>query len=95
MDAKTKTPWPSFSGLWSLLWRAARLAPFAIVAGGVWLVTWPLLILLPVWEILYLYAHNWLWASILPVVWMALFIFARSRWFKASRKDFPNDQENV
>jgi len=95
MDEQTKTPWPSFSALWSMLWRAVLLAPFAIVAGGVWLVTWPLLILLPVCEILNLYAHDWLWASVLPLVWMALFFFACSRWFKADRNDFPNEQENV
>jgi hypothetical protein len=95
MGEQTKTPWPSFSALWSLLWRAVLLMPFALVAGGVWLATWPLLIILPGCEILYLYAHDWLWASVLPVVWMGLFFFARSSWFKANRKDFPNEQENI
>jgi len=66
-----------------------------MVCGGIWLVAWLLLILLPVCEILYLYAHDWLWASIAPVVWVLLFLLTRTKWFKTDRKDFPNEQENV
>src|ERR1035438_641457 len=94
-DKRTKAPWPSVSALWSLLWRAVVLTPLAIVCGGIWLVTWPLLIILPVCEIFCLSEQDWLWASIAPVVWVLLFLFKRSRVFKADRRDFPNDQENV
>jgi hypothetical protein len=94
-NKQTKTPWPSAGALWSLLWRSVVLAPFAMVCGGIWLATWPLLIILPVCEFFYLIDHDWLWASIAPVVWILLFLFTRSRWFKADRRDFPNDQENV
>jgi len=48
---QTKTPWPSVSALWSLLWRSVVFAPFAIIFGGIWLVIWPLLIILPFCEI--------------------------------------------
>ena len=92
---QVKTPWPSVSALCSLLWRAVALAPFAIVPGVVWLVTWPLLVLLPVCEIFCLYEEDWVCASIAPVVWVSLFLFSRSRWFKADRRDFPNERENV
>jgi hypothetical protein len=92
---QTRTPWPSFGALWSLLWRAVLFTPFALVFGGIWLMVWPLLIILPVCEILYLYAHDWLWASITPAVWVLLFLLTRCRWFRADRRDFPNDQENV
>ena len=95
MGKQSKTPWPSFSALWSLLWRAVLLMPFALIAGGFWLMTWVLLILLPFCEIILLLNHDWLWASGVPVIWVALFIFMRFRWFKAHRKDFPNEQENV
>ena len=95
MGEQTKIPWPSFSALWSLLWRAVLLTPFAIVAGGLWLVTWPLLILLPFCEIILLLNHDWLWAGVVPVIGIVLFIFTRFRWFKTNRKDFPNEQENI
>lgn len=95
MDKRTKTSWLDFGALWSLLWRAVLLTPFAMVTGGLWLVTWPLLILLPVCEIFYLYNHDWLWAAIAPVVWLVLFFLARSRWFKVDHKDFLNEQENI
>jgi hypothetical protein len=78
-----------------LLWRAVVFTLFALVFGGIWLVAWPLLIILPFCEIFYLSEHNWLWASIAPVVWVLLFLFTRFRWFKADRRDFPNEQENV
>jgi hypothetical protein len=32
---------------------------------------------------------------VVPVIWIGLFIFTRFRWFKADRRDFPNDKENV
>jgi hypothetical protein len=95
MSKQNKTPWPCFSALWSVLWRAVLLMPFAIFAGGLWLMIWPLLILLPFCEILFLLNHEWLEAGIVPLIWIALFIFTRFCWFKANRKDFPNEQENV
>jgi hypothetical protein len=92
---QAKTPWPSVGALWSLLWRAVVFAPFALVFGGIWLVVWPLLIILPFCEIFYLIEDHWLWASITPVVWVLLFLLTHCNWFKADRKDFPNEQENV
>jgi len=92
---QNRTPWPSLSALWSLLWRAVVFTPFAIVFGGIWLLVWPLLIILPVCEIYFLSEHAWLWASIAPVIWVLLFRLTRFSWFKADRKDFPNDQENI
>jgi len=50
---------------------------------------------LPFCEIFYLIEDDWLWASITPVVWFLLFLLTRCNWFKADRKDFPNEQENV
>jgi hypothetical protein len=88
-------PRPSVSALWSLLWRAVVFAPFALVFGGIWLVVWPLLIILPFCEIFYLIEDHWLWASITPVVRVLLFLLTHCNWFKADRKDFPNEQENV
>jgi len=95
MSEQSKIPWPSLSALWSLLWRAVLLAPFAMLAGGLWLISWPLLIVLPACEILDLFNHDWLWTSILPPIWLGLFFLVRSKWFKPNRKDFPNEQENV
>jgi hypothetical protein len=95
VSEQNKTPWPSLSALWSLLWRAVLLTPFAMLAGGLWLISWLLLIVLPILEILYLLNRDWLWASIMPPIWIGLFFLVRSRWFRAYRKDFPNDQENV
>jgi hypothetical protein len=91
MREQTKTPWPSLSASWSLLWRAVLLTPFALIVGGIW----PMLILLPFCEIIYLINQDWLWASVLPPIWLGLFFMVRSKWFKADRRDFPNDQENV
>jgi len=95
MHVRTKTPWPSASGLWSLLWRSFLLAPFAMVFGVFWLITRPLLVILPFYEVYLLTEKSWLPASITPLVWIMLFLLTRSSWFKADRRDFPNDQENV
>jgi hypothetical protein len=94
-NKQTRTAWPSIGALWSLLWRSVVFAPFAMVCGGIWLTAWPLLIILPICEMLNLIDHDWLWASIVPFLWILLFFFTRSHWFKANRKDFPNQQENV
>jgi len=94
-EGNVKTPWPSAGALWSLLWRSVVWSPFALVAGAVWLLTWPLLILLPICEVPYLLGHDWFAASMLPPIWLVLFFFSRSQWFKASRQDFPNERENV
>jgi hypothetical protein len=66
-----------------------------MVFGVIWVITVPLLLILPVVEACLLFTESWLYASIVPVVWILLFLFMRSRWFKAERQDFPNDQENV
>ena len=95
MRERAKTPWPSTGALWSLFWRSVVWTPFALVAGTVGLLTWPLLILLPICEVLYLFSRDWRTAAIIAPVWLTLFLFARSKWFKASRRDFPNEQENV
>lgn len=95
MHTQTKTPWPSVGALWSLFWRALVLTPLAAVFGLVWAGTWPLLIALPLYEVYFLGERAWFWTAIVPVIWVLLFLFARSRWFNADRKDFPNDQENV
>jgi len=91
MRKRTKTPWPSLSALWSLFWRAVLLTPFALIVGVIWL----MLILLPFCEIIYLINHDWLWASVLPPIWLGLFFLVRSKRFKADRRDFPNEQENI
>ena len=92
---QARTPWPSFSALWSLLWRAVLFTPFALVFAGIWLMVWLLLVILPFCEIIILLNHDWLRAGVVPLIWIALFIFTRFfprfRWFKADRKDFPND----
>jgi hypothetical protein len=96
MRQPIKTPWPSAAAWWSLLWRAVVLTPFAAVFGVVWAMTWPLLILgLPVGEVYFLSGRQWLGAALVPAIWVLFFRFARSRWFKADRTDFLNDQENV
>jgi hypothetical protein len=90
-----QTPCPSVSVLWSLLWRAVVLTPFAAVFGVLWVAAKPLLFVLPICEVCYLWNGDWLFASIVAAVWLMLFLFTRSRWFKADRRDFPNEQENV
>jgi len=86
---------PALGALWSLLWRAVLLTPFMMLFGVIWVIVWPLLFLLPVCEACYLWNGDWLFASIVVAVWLLLFLFTRSRWFKADRRDFPNDQENI
>jgi hypothetical protein len=86
---------PALAGLWSLLWRAVLLTPLAIIFGIIWVMARPLLFLLPICGFCYLWEHDWLFASIVAVVWILLFCFTRSTWFKMDRKDFPNEQENV
>jgi len=54
-----------------------------------------MLILLPCCEIDYLSNQDWLRASVLPPLWLGLLFLVRSKWLKADRRDFPNDQENV
>lgn len=96
MRQHIKNPWPSAAAFWSLLWRAVVLTPLAAAFGVVWGMTWPLLILvLPVWEICFLRERQWLGAAIVPAIWVLFFRFTRSRRFKAGRRDFLNDQENV
>lgn len=46
-------------------------------------------------EACHLWEHDWLFASMAAVVWISLFGFTRSTWFKMDRKDFPNEQEIV
>jgi len=95
MSSQATKTGSSLQGIWSLIWRATVLAPLAAVFGVIWLMTWPLLIILPVGEIYYLSQSNWLWTAVTPVVWLALYFFRRSRWFPRNRRDFPNEQENV
>ena len=86
----------SGAALWSLFWRAVVLTPFAVAFGIIWALKWPLLILvLPAWEIYFLVEQEWFWAAIMLVSWLLFFLVTRSRWLKADRRDFPNDQENV
>jgi hypothetical protein len=82
-------------GLWSLFWRAILLTPFALVFSVIWLLVWTLLFLLPVCGLYCLWTGDWLSASIATAVCVSLFLLTRSRWFKADRRDFPIDQENV
>jgi|ERR1019366_907303 hypothetical protein len=86
---------PALAGLWSLLWRAVLLTPFAIIFGVVWVVARPLLFLLPICGVYYLWERDWFFASIVATVWVLLFCLTRSKWFKMDRRDFPNEQENV
>ena len=95
MVTPVKTRWPLLVGLWSLLWRAVLLTPFAILLSSIWLIALLLVWILPVCEVFCLYAGEWFWAAIYPLIWIPLFLVTRTRWFKGDRKDFLNGEENI
>ena len=95
MQTEFKVPTPSGSALWSLLWRAVLLTPFAVAFSVVWLLVWSVLLSLPVLEISYLLNHEWLSAIAALMIWGLAFWLRRLPWFHCDRHNFPNDQENI
>jgi len=95
MVGRAKILGPEAGAMWSLFWRAVLLTPLVMIVGGIWLFTWPLLIILPMVECFYVSEHAWFRAAGVAVAWLILFLLARSGWFKVDRKYFPNEQENI
>jgi len=95
MSEKIKTPLPSLKGLWSLLWRATLLLPFAAILMTIYLAAWMAVIVLPFFEVYFICYSKWLFALITPVAWFLLFLLVRRKRFKIDSKDILNDQENI
>jgi hypothetical protein len=95
MTEKIKTPLPSLKGLWSLLWRATLLFPFAAILMTLYLAAWMAIFALPFFEIYFVWYSEWLFALITPAAWFLSFLLVRWKRFKIDSKDILNDQENI
>jgi len=83
------------AAFWSLLWRSVLLLPLASLFLVIFFGLWVGVVLLPIAGIFFLYQREWGQAALTFALWIVLLILTRWKIFKAARKDFPNEQENV